>query len=134
MRRLFAVVTLLALAACGGDSSTGINGNIAGTYNLSTVNGSGLPFVLQAANPKVEILSDQLIVNGNGTFSENGSFRVTNGTQVTTQVIPDAGTYTINGTAVSFVFNSDGSTGTGTLSGNSLIIAQSGFSSVYTKQ
>jgi len=134
MRRFLAVIALVALSACGSDSSTGISGSIAGTYNLTSVNGSGLPFTLQASNPKIEILSDQLIINTGGTFTENGNFRITNGTSVTTQSLPDAGTYIQNGTAVSFVFQSDGSTGTGTISGNTLTVAQSGFSSVYTKQ
>jgi hypothetical protein len=121
---------LAALVACSDSTSPT---SIAGTYNLTSINGSGLPFILQASGPKIEILSDQIVANAGGTFSESGNYRVTNGTAVTTQIITDAGTYTVSGTAVTFLFSSDGSTGTGTLSGNTFTIAGNGFSSVYTK-
>jgi len=136
MRKAFVALAFVLAAGCGGDSSTGLTGNasFAGTYNLSTVNGSALPFVIQATGPKIEITSDQIIANSGGTFSQTTSIRITNGTAVTTQTVSDGGTYTLNGTAASFRFNSDGSTGTGTVSGNTLIVADGGFSSLYLKQ
>ena len=134
MRKFLTVAVFALFTACGGDSSTQpVTASVVGTYQLSTINGSGLPFVLQAANPKVEILGDQLVVNAGGTFSQNTSIRVTNGTAVTTQTLLDAGTYTLNGTAATFMFNSDGSTGTATVGTNQLTIAEGGFSSVYKK-
>jgi methyl coenzyme M reductase beta subunit len=59
--------------------------------------------------------------------------KTTESGQVTTESIPDAGTYTQNGTAVTFTFNSDGSSGTGTLNGNTVTVASQGFSLVYTR-
>jgi hypothetical protein len=53
---------------------------------------------------------------------------------VTTDSLPDAGTYALNGTAVTFTFESDGSTGTGSLSGNSLTVAAGGLALIYKKQ
>jgi hypothetical protein len=41
---------------------------------------------------------------------------------------------TLNGTAVTFTFNSDGSTGTGSLSGNTLTVASDGIALVYNKR
>jgi heat shock protein HslJ len=138
MRRMhvmtFAIATLL-LAGCGSDSSTApTQASVAGTWNLSTINGSPLPFTLQAANPKIEYLNEQLIVSASGTFTQTANARFTINGAVTTQAIADAGTYVLNGTAVTFRFNSDGSSGTGTVSGNTLTVAEAGFSEVYTKQ
>lgn len=137
MRRIlvmtFAFATVL-LAGCGSDASTApTQASIAGVWNLSTINGSPLPFVLQASAPKIEIMSDQLVVSANGTFTESTVARVTDGATVSTTTIPDAGTYTLNGTAATFTF-SDGSSGTGTLSGNTFTVASGGFSQVYKKQ
>lgn len=135
MRRLLVLASALLLSACGGDSSTTPTGaSIAGTWNLTSVNGASLPFVVQAANPKVEVLSDVLTISAAGTFTQATSIRLTQGTSVTTQNATDAGTYTLNGTAASFRFTSDGSTGTATISGNTLIVADAGMSSTYTKQ
>lgn len=137
MRRIlvmtFAFATVL-LAGCGSDSSTAPTlSSLAGTWNLSTVNGSPLPFVVQASSPKIELLSDQIVVSANGTFTESTVARFTDGTTVSTTTIPDAGTYTLNGTAAVFTF-SDGSSGTATVSGNTFTVASGGYSQVYRKQ
>jgi len=101
---------------------------------LSTINGLPLPFTIQAANPKIEYLNEQLIVSTSGTFTQTYSARYTTNGVVSTQAFADAGTYVLNGTAATFRFNSDGSSGTGTVSGNTLTVAEGGFSQVYTKQ
>jgi ABC-type Fe3+-hydroxamate transport system substrate-binding protein len=137
MRRLlvmtFAFATVL-LAGCGSDGSTApTQASLAGTWSLSTINGSPLPFVLQASGPKIEIMSDEFTVAANGTFTESTVARVTDGTTVSTITIPDNGTYTLNGTAAVFTF-SDGSSGTGTVSGNTFTVASGGYSQVYTKR
>jgi len=136
MRRIlvsvFTAATVL-LSACGSDSTTAPTPtSIAGTWNLTTVNGAALPFVLQAS-PKIEILSDQIVILANGSFTQSTQARLTNGTTITTQTIPDAGTYTLNGTAATFTFT-DGGSETATVSGNSMTIAETGLSLMYNKQ
>jgi hypothetical protein len=134
MRKL-AILLVLAAMACGGDSTTApVTANVVGTWNLQTINGLVLPFTTaQSGADKTEITADVLSVSGTGSFTETTTIRTTLNGQVSTQSSADAGQYTINGTAVSFVFNSDGSTGTGTLSGNTLIVADNGVSLVYKK-
>ena len=128
----FTIATVL-LAGCDSDDTTGPSQNsVSGTWNLTTVNGSALPFTLQST-PKIEVLSDQLVVSANGTFTESTQLRFTNGTVVSTQTITDAGTYSLNGTAATFIYN-DGTTGAGTVSGNTLTVAEPGLSLVYQKQ
>jgi hypothetical protein len=120
-------------AGCDSDDSTGpTQASVVGMWNLTTVNGAVLPFTIQST-PKIEVLSDQLVVSANGTFTEATQTRTTNGTTVTLETVPDGGTYSLNGTAVTFIFT-DGSTGAGTVSGTTLIVAFPGVSLVYQKQ
>jgi hypothetical protein len=135
MRRFLALALLLASASCSSDSSTNPTPeSLAGTWNLSTVNGSSLPFLLQAANPKVELLDDQFIVSSAGTFTQTQNVRLTDASGVTNLPFTDSGTWTLNGTSVTFTFTSDGSSGTGTVSGNSFTFGGPGFPLVYVKQ
>ena len=137
MRSLIAACVLFIAASCGGDDAptAPTMASIAGTWNLQTVNGSALPFtVAQSGSDKIEVLGDAITVTASATFTQLTQVRVTQGGQVSTQSVPDAGSYTLNGKTVTFTFNSDGSTGTGTLSGNTLTVAESGISLVYRKQ
>jgi len=130
---VFTVATVL-LAGCGGDAGTPpMQATLAGTWNLATVNGTPLPFVIQPANPKIEILSDKLVLTASGSFAHSILARQTSGGTITTQNIEDGGTYQASGTTASFTFN-DGSLGTGTVDGNSLTVADVGYALVYVKQ
>ena len=137
MRRLVALFLALA-AACGGESSTGPSSNtptIVGTWDLKTVNGQAVPFVIaQIGLDKIEILSETYTFVPGGAFTQITSVRLTQNGAATTASESDAGTYTLNGSAVSLRWNSDGSTGTASLSGNTLTAAEGGFSAVYQRR
>lgn len=122
MRHLLAGFVLVASLACGGDSSTNpANASIAGTYRLSTVNGSALPYTLQSGLTKVVITSDVLTVADGGTWSETTSATVTVNGQTSSQVVPDGGTWTRSGSSVTFnSTTTHGATGTFTRSGFNL--------------
>jgi hypothetical protein len=135
MRRILATALLLASASCSSDSSTDPTaGSLAGTWNLSTVNGAVLPFTVQAAAPKIEILNDQLIVSSAGTFTETGNIRFTDAGTVTNQPFTDSGTWSIIGNDVTIHFNSDGTTATGKVSGNTFTTVQGSVTLLYAKQ
>jgi len=132
-RRTLIIAALVFGAGCGGGDSTGPDNSVAGTYSLRTVNGSNLPFILvQIGADKVELTSDILTLTEAGSFTEITTFRTTTNGQVTTSTESDAGSFTMNGTAASFAFNS-GTSGTGTISGGTITVALSGFSFVYRK-
>jgi hypothetical protein len=136
MRRMLATVSTVAavlLAGCDSEATTVSTGGnaVSGTWNLTTVNGAALPFVIQST-PKIELVSEQLLVSANGTFTQASQVRTTSGTTVSTQTLSSGGTYTLSGTTASFIFN-DGTTGAGTVSGNSLTVAKPGRSYVYDK-
>jgi hypothetical protein len=136
MRRLLALALLIASASCSSDSSTNPTAaSLPGTWNLSTVNGNPLPFILQTQNPKIEILNDQFIVADGGTFTETWNARFTDASGVVSSApFSDSGTWTLNGATVTFHFTSDGASGTGTLNGSSLTVGDVGFSLVYLRQ
>ena len=143
MRRMLAIayaVSTVVLAGCGSDSSTdptqsSLAGNSAlvGTWNLTSVNGAALPLLLQQSDPKVELLSDQLVVLANGKFTRSLLARFTDGTDSSTQTYPDSGTYSIRGAAAVFTF-ADGSGGMGTLVGNLMTVSGTGIPFVYQRQ
>ena len=136
MRRMLAIVCTVAtvlVAGCDSVEATVPTDNaIAGTWSLSTVNGAPLPYTIQST-PKIELVGDQLVVSANGTFTVSTQLRITNGTTVTTQTVADGGTYSVNGTAATFIFNG-GTTGDATVSGNTLTVVEPGVSLVYQKQ
>ncbi len=133
MRKFVAAIFLAAFVACGGDSSTNPSESIAGTYTLRTVNGSALPFTFYSdATTKVEVTDDAITINEGGTFTETGHTRTTTSGRVTTESIVDAGTYTRNGTAITFK-GSDATPTSGSISGSSLTLADQGISAVYSK-
>jgi hypothetical protein len=129
------LLSLSAALACS-DSGTGPSeSSVAGTWNLRSINGTSLPFVIVQTGPdKLELTADVLTVTSSGTFTQMTTFRLTENGQTTSQSVPDAGSYVLNGTNVTFQFQSDGSVGSGTLSGETLTVSTTGFSYVYRKQ
>jgi hypothetical protein len=133
-------VTTAVLTACGSDNGTAPtptpvadNSFVIGTWNLTTVDGVALPYIVQAEDPLVEIVSDRLVLLADGTFTELLRFRVTDGGAILTQSRPDAGRYSFKGSVATFTFN-DQTGGTGTVLGESLTVAGTGTPFVYTRE
>ena len=136
MRRLLLACASVALLGCGGDS-TGPAASFEGTWNLQTINGSALPYTaVFVASPlyKLEILSDQVIANADGTFTESAQVRETNGSTVTTSTEGDNGTWVQHGSQIDLTSASDGTVTTATISGSKLAVNAQGVLGVYTRQ
>ena len=134
MRSLITVVALALLVACKGSDSTTAPVTAVGSWNLSTINGSPMPFlVIGSGTNKSEVTGGNLTVSSGGSFTSTIAIRNTINGTVTTQAQADAGTYTTNGTAITFKLNSDGSLNTGSFTSNSLTISASGFSYIFTR-
>ena len=131
MRKLFVVAALALAAACGDSTSPS---SVSGTYNLQTVNGAALPYVFQADNPKRELISEQLVLSANGTFTFNDVIRTTpTGGAPTTMPTTDSGTFTLTGNSIVFTFGGTSSIA-GSVSGSTLTIIDTGVTAVYSKQ
>lgn len=137
MRKLLLACAAVAMLGCGGGDSTGPAASVQGTWNLQTVNGQPLPYTaFFSASPayRLEIMSDQLVTNSDGTYAENGTIRETQGTTVTTSTQQDAGVWTQHGSQIQFTSNADATVTTATLSGNQLSINADGVIGVYNRQ
>ena len=138
MRRLLAVIALVVapafISACGSDGvSAPASTSVAGTYMLSTVNGVALPIVVSEADPKIEMMSDRLTLSTGGTFTEQLTVRITDGTRVTTATDEQSGTFIVTGTLVLFT-NSDNSINSATFAGNTLTSTDGGVTVVFVRQ
>jgi hypothetical protein len=135
--RTFVAIAVSCLSlACGSDNATDpTTASVVGTWNLTSVNGASLPFTIQAANPKIEVLDQRFTFASAGTFSIAGNNRqTTSAGAVTTTPFTDTGTWTLSGTTVNAHYNGDNSNGTIALSGNTMTIVNAGRSFVFTKQ
>jgi len=132
MRAPIAVTLLVALAACGGDSTSPDMASLSGDYVLRSVNGGALPItVLTNGSLKLEITSETLFVKSAGTFSDVTHYRRTNVDVVDTPADTLSGTWSSKGTVVTF--SAGGSEFIGTVGGAALVIEGSGLSFRYIK-
>ena len=134
MRRLIPLILAIAVA-CGRDSPTQpTNASIAGTWALTSVNATPLPFVVsQTGTDKVELVGDVVTATATGSYTKMFTFRETLNGVVTTTSEPDNGTDTINGNAITLKSSTNGSI-TGALSGNTFTLVDQGFVFLFTKQ
>lgn len=136
LARFMAATVIAVAAACGGgDGNGGITevASVAGTYSLKTVNGAPLPFVfLDESGYKLEITASGYTLSSAGTFSVTATFRETENGVVTTATETSTGTYSVNGSTVTFI-DTDGETLAGTISGNTLQFSEDGVTAVYMR-
>ena len=73
---------------------------------------------------KVEVTAEVITTLDSGRFTMDTTLRVTRGRNVFSETIPDKGTYVVDGSTVTFSFDSDpgGEPATGTVSGNVLTL------------
>lgn len=131
-RRTF-VLLAFVLAACGSDSATAPT-TFVGTWSLQTVNGAALPFTIaQSGTDKAEILGDTITISSTSSYIESTTVRTTLSGAVSTLTVADTGAYVVSGSTVTLTSNSDGSSGSGMWSGNTLTATIQGFSFVYKR-
>lgn len=139
MNRIMIALAATALLGCSGDKTTGPAQDPAvGVYVLQTVNGSGLPYNAgTSGGVTVEILNDQYSINADGTYSEQGAFRLSQSGTTVTQQFVETGVWSRNGTALTLTITAssigDAGSYSGALSGSTLTITQTGFVGVYRK-
>jgi hypothetical protein len=116
--RLLLLVPLLTLAC---SDSTAPSTQAVGTWRLQTVNALALPFTLEESGAfKFELTGEVMTLDAQGRVDIVTNFRVTDGGTVTTESIPDEGTYVVNGSSVVITWPSDGTTETATVSGRTM--------------
>jgi hypothetical protein len=135
MKKLLLALACLSFGCSSYDLATPTQDLLVGKWNLTSVGGTPLPYAPpQAGLRKQEVVADVLTLAAPDTFTEVTSIRDTQNGQVTTQTITDSGTYEFNSYVVTFHFQSDGTTGSGTLTGRTMKIIASGIAFSYEKQ
>jgi hypothetical protein len=100
VRAAVVAVAVALLAACGSDSSTGPrNATVAGTYDLTTVNGATLPYTVPHTTGTEIVEQATITLNTDSTYSVLANGTV-DGSQST--IAADAGHYTVSGSQVTF--------------------------------
>ena len=117
-RSLLSLLVLALALAC--NDSTSPEDTLTGTWTLQTVAGQPLPYTLPESGEVVTAESFTFLASGR--FTTTTTFRITVGGSVTTESIPDAGSYTANGATITLTYDSDGSHDAGTLNGNTLTL------------
>ncbi len=132
----FLVLLASLLVGCSSyDLTTPSQESLAGKWNLASVNGNSLPYgAPQIGSNKQEIVQDVLTITAPNTFTEVTTLQNTQNGQVSTDTITDSGTYEFNSYVVTFHFQSDGSTGSATLTGRTMDVLASGVKFTFKKQ
>jgi hypothetical protein len=126
LRAASSMMLAAVLAACssGGDSSTGPKdpSAISGEFVLETLDGDNLPFtVYQDPFGKIELVAGRTTFHMDNSYTASFTFRVSGPGQPTQTVEEsEAGTYTINGSAIKLRDNATLIESTGTLNGNTI--------------
>ena len=132
VHRIFMPFLVLVLVACG-DGVIGPE-DIAGTYTLQSVNGHTLPWVMQVGTTQsMELTEGSITINQNMTCSRSLKLTETDGGTVTTVTNTDGGTYTLVNGAITFTWDSDGSTDSGSIGGSQLTITVDGDVLIFRK-
>jgi hypothetical protein len=101
VKAIFAVLGVVLLAAC--NDATVVNGDASGSYALTAINGSPLPFTVAAnATDSAVVTSGSVVINADGSFVETLSADVTTGGVTTTNTSVCPGNYVQRGNAFTF--------------------------------
>ena len=133
MRRLFAVLALATLAACGSDSSINPNNDaVEGVYSLRTVNGQPLPYTVQQNGTTIVLTSDVLTVSNDGSWNETIAYRLSQNGQTTNEADADAGSWSRSGDIMTFTSTAVGNF-SGTYSKGTVTFDDPGFVAVFKR-
>jgi hypothetical protein len=115
--------------ACGGDSVTSTD--LFGSYTLSTVNGSPLPYSISSTE---QVLSDKIVITNDKQWTENGSLSIVQAGQTDVGPFSDFGTVTQTGTEISLYSTDNSQTAYGgTFGKSSMTVTSIGFTFVFNK-
>lgn len=116
---VIAATTVLAAAACGGDSSTGPSGpsnpasTPTGAYAITTINTKALPVAIFSdtggGGYKWEVMSGTFTLTSDGKYSSVMTSRQTLSGKIDLFVDSTGGTWVLGGTTITFTNGQDGS-------------------------
>ena len=134
MRRFVALLTVILLTACNNeiDQSTRPS-SVVGTYQLRTYGGRSLPAVVSTDSGGVtEVMSGELVIGGDNSWSETRTYRLTSGGTSQTKSFLFTGSWTYERDLANMLFNLPAlqTQFTGTAAGGSVTLSMSDGSTV----
>jgi hypothetical protein len=123
--KVFGMLLLLAVAACGGDAAAPVD-TTPGSYTLVTINAAPMPaIVYDADDGQVEVTGGTMVLGTHGTYNETLNVRLLHADgRIESFSTSETGVYVRNGTALSFTIpaneSHDALTYHGTLVGGTL--------------
>lgn len=130
-RSLLSLLVSVVLASCS--DATGPR-DLLGTWRLESVSGQAIPYILeQDGTRKVELTGETVTLLASGRQTMVTSFRVTEGSSVSTESIPAAGNYTVDGSTVLLTFDADEDKYTAIVNGDMMTIDDMGLRFVYRR-
>jgi len=137
MRKYLVAIALGALAITGGACSDVVglgSGNITGSYDLMTFNGSQIPTVVYSDGVEQrEVLQETFTIYSDGTYADDYLLRISNRTGQSQQTFHDTGTYQQNNTALQFRDSATGDIFSGSVTSNTLTVTYLGDIYVYRR-
>jgi hypothetical protein len=143
MRRIAVLLVPMLVAACLSTADTSLSldptdANVAGSFALSTINGSGLPVIASVTTTQeFDLTSDTVSIASDGTWIETSVYSVTLLADNTksTLVTTIGGAYTIANQQINFVQTSGGGSVAfaGSVRGNRLTILFGGSQFLYNR-
>jgi len=128
-----ALASLAILSSCTALDSITSAGRVRGTYQLWTVNGSGVPAVVyQEPGYRLEAIDAAFTLEDDGTYSEAGIVRETINGQTSTRSSSSYGYYDYYNGELTFD-ESSGRRYYGTMDGNTLVIEDQGVRMTYRR-
>lgn len=127
----------LTLAACGSDGvgPAAAPTAVAGTYNLTTVDGQALPFtVLDLGAYQAKLASAALDLKADGTYSFEFGIRIEDSGNIRSTSQSDAGVWSKSGNTVTLTSSEGSVARTGNVSGALMTLQSSTFVFGLTKQ
>lgn len=136
MNRYASVAALIAvvgtLAAC--DRTTSPKGGMNATFDLTSVNGTSLPYTKTLGTATLRITSDVLVLHADGSYDDTTTYGIpyAGGMQSSTTI--ERGTYSVSGTTINFKSQSTGGRYSGSLNGTTLTESVNGRTPVYERR
>ena len=138
MRRLLLCLVAAGATACA-DNATSPNAvqftNVAGVYALSTVNGQGLPLLMQQDDTaSVQLLRGAITLGSDNSFTDviTVQFNAPSGSTVQDDTL--SGVYSLNGATVLFQPSNNTGTYTASVTDSTLVESDPGVTVVYRRQ
>jgi len=124
------------MAACRGDRPTAppASPNVAGSYQLTTIDGHNLPVILvDLGTYRESLASSTLTLSGDGTYALTFGYQLDDGITIRATANSDTGTWTARGDSIALASTHGGFALSGTASADTVWLQNSERLLVYRK-